>query len=52
VEVEVVDVVGDEPVGEAQRGAQVVDDRAAGLGERVLRAPARRAAVAVGRALE
>ena len=40
------------PSREAQRGAHVVDHRAAGLGERVVRAPVRRAAVAVGRVLE
>ena len=36
MEVEVVDVVGDEAVGEAHRGAHVVDHGAAGLGERVV----------------
>jgi hypothetical protein len=38
VEVEVVDVVGDQPVGEAHGGAHVVDHRAAGLAEGVSRA--------------
>ena len=52
MEGEVVDVVGDQPVGEAHGGAHVVDHRAAGLAEGVVRAPARGAAVAVGRALE
>ena len=52
MKVEVVDVVGDQAVGEAKRGVDVVDDRATGLRERVVRAPARRAAIAARLVLE
>jgi len=52
VEAERVCVFGDQPTGEAERGPDVVDDRATGLGEDVVRAPARGAARVVGLVLE